>query len=71
MDIIRIDVLGRPAVACPRGQVPPSWLSLTDEERDALIEPPQPPKDGSYVVESPHGFSLRNVRLGFTIEHPD
>jgi hypothetical protein len=71
VDVIRIDALGRPAVACPAGQSPPSWLKLTAEERAALIEPPEQPKDGSYVVDSPHGFSLRNIRLGFTIEHPD
>ena len=38
-DIVRTDGLGRSVVACPAGQVPPTWLTLTTEERDALVEP--------------------------------
>jgi hypothetical protein len=67
-DIARPDPLGRTVVACPAGQPPAHWLTLTKAERDSLIEPPPPPPDGT--LEPGHcGFSPRNVRLGFGIEN--
>jgi hypothetical protein len=68
-DIIRVDDLGRQAVACPVGQVPPHWLELTEQERDTLIDPPDPPRDGTLEPLGCLGFTPRNARLGFTIEH--
>jgi hypothetical protein len=70
-DIIRIDELGRQVVACPAGKAPAHWLELSKEERDSLIEPPDPPPDGTLEPGS-YGFTPRNVVTGgFTIEHPD
>lgn len=31
VDLVRVDGLGRSMVACPAGQVPPTWLTLTTE----------------------------------------
>jgi hypothetical protein len=69
VDIIRTDALGRQAVACPAGQSPPHWLKLSEQERASLIEPPEPPPDGTLEPLGCLGFTPRNARLGFTIEH--
>jgi hypothetical protein len=67
VDILRTDGLGLQVVACPAGQVPPHW-QLTEQEREALIVPPDPPPDGT--LEPGHsGFTPRNTSHGFTIEH--
>ena len=69
VDIDRTDAIGRKVCACPAGQPPPQWLTLTRAERDTLVEPPPPAPDGS--LEAGHcGFTPRNTRLGFTIENP-
>jgi hypothetical protein len=69
-DIVRVDDLGRHVVVVPAGTVPHSRVALSAQDRDALIEPPEPPKDGT--LEPGHaGFTPRNITLGFTIEHPD
>ena len=47
VDIVRTDALGRQVVACPAGQSPPTWLHLTDAERQALVDPPDPAEDGT------------------------
>jgi hypothetical protein len=72
VDILRTDHLGRQVVGCPAGQVPPPGLTLTKQERETLIVPPDPPPDGTLEPLGPYGFGFtpRNVRLGFTIENP-
>jgi hypothetical protein len=68
VDLVRLDELGRQVVACPVGQVPPDWLQLTEQEREALVVPPDPPPDGT--LEPGHcGFTPRNTSLGFKIEN--
>jgi hypothetical protein len=69
-DIVRVDELGRRVVACPAGKTPAHWLQLTEQERDALIEPPDPPPDGT-LEPGYCGFTPRNVVVGYTIEHPE
>lgn len=67
VDIDRGDALGRTVCACPAGSTPPHWLKLTREERQALVEAPDPPPDGT--LEPGHGgFTPRNVKVGFTFE---
>jgi hypothetical protein len=69
-DIVRVDGLGRNVVACPAGQSPPHWLQLTSKERDGLVEPPQPPPDGT--LEPGHaGFTPRNTVVGYIIDTVD
>ena len=71
VDIVRTDALGRTLVVVPAGTVPAHWVKLTEEERQALLEPPEPLPDG-YLHPGPYGFAPEGVRLGFTIEHaPD
>ena len=41
-DIARTDALGRNVVVVPAGTVPAPWVKLTDEERQALVEAPEP-----------------------------
>jgi hypothetical protein len=68
-DITRQDALGRTVVAVPAGTVPPHWVKLTKQERQALVEPPRPPPDG--WLEPGHcGFTPRNVRVGYGIDPP-
>jgi hypothetical protein len=56
-------------VAVPAGTVRASWVLLTTEERDALVEPPRPPPDG--WLEPGHcGFTPRNVRVGYVTDPP-
>jgi hypothetical protein len=70
VDLVRTDALGRQVVVCPSGQVPPSWLELTTKERASLVDPPQPLPEG-WLEPGHAGFTPHNVRLGFTVEHPD
>jgi len=52
------------------GQVPDRWLVLTKQERDGLVEPPQPPPDGT--LEPGHArFTPRNTVIGYVVEHAD
>ena len=68
-DILRTDQLGRRYVIVPKGQSPHSRVKLTEQEREALIVPPDPPKDGSLEPLGTLGFRPRNTTLGgFTIE---
>jgi hypothetical protein len=69
-DIVRTDALGRRVVACPAGKPAPHWLQLSEQERDALIEAPDPPPDGTLEPLGCLGFTPRNARLGFTIRAP-
>ena len=62
-DIVRTDQLGRNVVACAAGQVPPTWLTLTAEERDALVEAQPPPPQG-HMNRAGYGFSPEGITVG-------
>jgi hypothetical protein len=62
-DIVRVAELGRRYVACPAGQAPHSALKLTDDERAALVQAPEPPPDGT-VEPGRAGFTPRNIVVG-------
>ena len=63
VDVVRLDQFNRQVVVAPAGTVPPSWVELTAEEHDALIEPPEPPPDG-HMTAIHGGFTLQNVTVG-------
>ena len=62
-DILRSDQLGRSMVACPAGQVPPRWLTLTTEERDGLVEAKPPPPQG-HLHRVGFGFAPESKVIG-------
>ena len=45
-DLVRLDQYNRKVVACPAWTSPPSWLVLTEEERDGLVDAPPPKPTG-------------------------
>ena len=63
VDLVRLDDRGRKVVACPAGQSPPSWLTLTDAERTGLVVAP-PPKPNGHMNPGPYGFTPENVSVG-------
>ena len=67
-DIERTDQLGRRVVVVPAGTAPPHWVQLTNQERQALAEPPQSLPDG--WLEPGHcGFTPKHTVVGrWTIE---
>ena len=62
-DICRVDELNRTYIAVPAGNVPPSWVQLTEEERAALI-PPTPSLPKGHRTAIGYGFSPENVTIG-------
>jgi hypothetical protein len=62
-DVLRTDDLGRTYVACPKGQPPPSWLQLTEDERSSLVEPPASPRQG-HLHTAGFGFLPENTVVG-------
>jgi hypothetical protein len=67
-DITRKDGLGRTVVVVPAGTIPAHWVKLTEQERAALVDPPEPPPDGT-LEGGPYGFTPRNVTVGFTLDN--
>ena len=61
-DIVRRDELGRTMVAVPAGQEPPSYLTLTEEEKAALVPADEGPKPK--VHASQYGFNPVDVASG-------
>ena len=68
VDIVRMDGLNRQVVVVPAGTAPPHWVQLTKQERQALVEPPQPLPDG-WLVPGHCGFTPKDTLVGrWTIE---
>ena len=63
-DLVRRDQPGRTVVGCPKGCVPPTWLRLTDAERDSLVDPPPPVPTGTMRPSPPFGFRIEGSLSG-------
>ena len=61
-DILRTDDRGRQMVAVPAGQEPPSYLTLTEEEKAALVSADEGPKPK--VQTSLYGVNPQDVASG-------
>jgi hypothetical protein len=71
VDIVRVDGLNRHVVVVPAGTAPPHWVQLTEQERQALVEPPQSLPDG-WLEPGHAGFTPKNTVVGrWTIKHLD
>lgn len=62
-DIVRTDHLGRAYVLVAKGQPPERPEMLTKQERDALVDPPPPRREGT-MRPGLGGFHLEGVVMG-------
>jgi hypothetical protein len=61
-DILRTDQYGRQMIAVPAGQEPPSYLTLTEQEKAALVPADEAPKPKT--LTGPYGFNPHDAASG-------